>query len=96
MGDVTGIPADVLITIHVKSVSGREAGAATMKGSGIWQAVVTDASGLDYIITADAEGLVSDPISYTIHLDGQTAYLVVDGHVTDQEAIDLDFDFKPK
>ena len=65
-------------------------------GNGTWQAVVTDASGLDYIITAEAEGYVSAPISYTIHLEGLSAYLVENEQVTDQEASHLDFRFAPK
>jgi hypothetical protein len=95
-GDVTGVPTDTLVTIHIKNPAGRESGALTMRGSGIWQAVVTDASGLDYNITAEADGYGSDPISYTIHLEGQMAYLVENGRVTDREAVDLDFDFKPR
>ncbi len=65
-------------------------------GDGTWQAVVTGASGVDYIITADAEGYVSAPSSYTIHLEGLSAYLVENGQVTDQEASHLDFRFEPK
>ena len=65
-------------------------------GDGTWQAVVTDASGVDHIITAEAEGYASSPISYTIHLEGLSAYLVENGQVTDQEASHLDFHFEPK
>jgi hypothetical protein len=65
-------------------------------GNGIWQAVVTDASGVDYTVTAEAEGYVSAPISYTIHLEGLEAFLVENGQITDQEALHLDFHFEPK
>jgi len=57
---------------------------------------VTEASGLDYIVTAEAEGYISQPISYTIHISGDTAYVVRDGQVTDEEAVHLDFLFVPK
>jgi len=95
-GDVTGVPTDTLIIIHIQTPAGWEAVTESMMGSGVWQVVVTAASGLDYIITAEAEGYGSDPISYTIHLEGPMAYLVANGHVTDREAVDLDFDFKPR
>jgi len=65
-------------------------------GNGSWQAVVTDASGVDYIITAEADRYVSAPISYTIHLEGLAASLVENGQLTDQEASHLDFHFEPK
>jgi len=95
-GEVSGVRTDMLITVHIKSIAGREAHAVTRRGSGIWQAVVTDASGLDYIITAEAEGYISEPISYTIHLEGEIAYLVENGSVSDKEAVGLDFRFELK
>jgi hypothetical protein len=57
---------------------------------------VTEASGLDYIVTAEAEGYISQPISYTIHISGDTAYVVREGQVTNEEAVHLDFHFIPK
>jgi hypothetical protein len=65
-------------------------------GNGTWQAVVTDASGVDYIVTAEAEGYAIAPISYTIHLEALEAFLIENGQVTDQEASHLDFRFEPK
>ncbi|MCL6543513.1 MAG: hypothetical protein K6T87_23485 [Roseiflexus sp.] len=50
----------------------------------------------NYVVTAEAEGYVSKPISYTIHISGDTAYLVRNGQVTNEEAIHLDFHFMPK
>lgn len=85
-----------LVSIHVRTFAGWEALTETMMGNGTWQAVVTDASGVDYIVTADADGYVSTPISYTIHLEGLAAYLVENGQLTDQEASHLDFHFLPK
>jgi len=54
---------------------------------------VHKAGGFDYIVTAEAEGYISQPISYTIHINGDTAYVVRDGQVTDEEAVHLDFHF---
>jgi hypothetical protein len=95
-GEISGVSEDTLVTFHVRTPTGREALTGTMMGNGIWQAVVTDASGVDYSVTAEAEGYVSAPVSYTIHLEGLTAYLVENGQVTDREASNLDFHFEPK
>jgi len=57
---------------------------------------VTEAGGLDYIVTTEVEGYISQPISYTIHISGETAYVVRNGRVTNEEAVHLDFHFVPK
>jgi hypothetical protein len=44
-------------------------------------------------MTAEATGYSSNPVSYTIHLSGTTAYLVEDGQTTAKEALRLDFHF---
>ncbi len=95
-GEISGVSESTLVTFHIRTLAGREALTGTMMGNGTWQTVVTDASGVDYIITAEAEGYVSAPISYTIHLEGLSAYLVENGQVTGQEASHLDFHFEPK
>jgi hypothetical protein len=56
--------------------------------------VVTQASGVDYVVTAEAEGYVSQPISYSIRLSGTTAY-VVEGDQIRDEAVHLDFHLDP-
>jgi hypothetical protein len=61
-----------------------------------WQITVNKAEGLNYVITAEAGGYVSQPVSYTIHISADTAYIVRNGQVTDDEAIHLDFHFVPK
>jgi len=94
-GQIAGVADDVLVTIHVHTPSRWEAGTFTRLGSGLWQAVVTEASGVDYIVTAEAEGYVSTPISYTIHLSGMVAYMVEGGQITTNEALHLDFHFEP-
>ncbi len=95
-GEISGVPDGTLVTIHVRTLGGWET--RTVKGPfpGLWESVVTEASGIDYIVTAEAEGYVSQPISYTIHISDDTAYVVRDGQATDEEAIHLDFHFVPK
>ncbi len=94
-GDISGVHQNTLITIHVCTTDGREASYITRQGNGIWEAVVTDVSGIDYLITAEAVGFISSPISYSIHLDDMTAFLNEHGLVTSTEASRLDFHFKP-
>jgi len=95
-GEVSGVPDGTLVTIHIRTPEGWEARTGKGPSPGPWEAVVTEASGLDYIVTAEAEGYISQPISYTIHISGDTAYVVRDSQVTDEEAIHLDFHFAPK
>ena len=94
-GEISGIPDDTLVTIRIETLNGWDAVTAYGRLSSTWKAVVTEASGLDYYVTAEAEGYVSQPESYMFHLSGETAYLVRDGQVTDEEAIHLDFHFVP-
>jgi len=95
-GEILGLPDGTIVTIHIRTPKGREAYTVGGPSPGPWEAVVTEASGLDYIVTAEAEGYISEPVSYTIHISGDTAYVVRDGQVTDEEAIHLDFHFVPK
>jgi hypothetical protein len=95
LGQISGVFDDTLITIHVQTLKGWEARSITRQGDGIWESIVTDASGIDYIVTAEAYGYTSVPISYTIHLEGMTAYMVEDGQITTKEAVHLDFHFNP-
>jgi len=95
-GEVSGVPDGTLVTLHIRTPEGRDA--HTVKGPfpGLWEAVVTEASGLDYVVSAEVEEYISQPLSYTIHISGDTAYVVCDGQVTDKEALHLDFHFVPK
>jgi len=92
-GQISGLTGNILFTIHITTPEGREAVYHTQRGNGRWRAVVTKASGLDYIVTASAEGYVSSPISYTISISGTAAYLVDAGQMTSNEASQLDFNF---
>ncbi len=95
-GEISGVPEGTLVTVHIRTPNGWEA--RTIKGPfpGLWESVVTEASGTDYIVTAEAEGYISQPNSYTIHISDDTAYVVRDGEVTDEEALHLDFHFTPE
>lgn len=95
-GQISGLPEDVQATIYVRTPQGRTVSWGGAKAGVPWQAIVHKAGGFDYIVTAEAEGYISQPISYTIHINGDTAYVVRDGQVTDEEAIHLDFHFVPK
>jgi hypothetical protein len=94
-GQISGISANTLVTVHIHTSSGQETGYVTQQGNGPWEAIVRDVAGLDYIMTAEAKGYTSKPVSYTIHLSGTTAYLVEDGQITAKEALNLDFHFAP-
>jgi hypothetical protein len=95
-GQILDLPNDVAVTIRVHTLAGREVRWREQLGPGSWKVVITKAGGVDYVVTAEAEGYISQPISYTIHISGDTAYVVRDGQVTDEEAIHLDFHFVPK
>jgi len=95
-GEISGLPDGTTVTIHIRTPKGREAYTVGGPSPGPWEAVVTEASGLDYIVTAEVEGYISQPISYTIHISGDTAYVVRDDRVTNEEAVHLDFHFVPE
>ena len=94
-GEISGVLEDTLVYFHVYTPDGWEAHWGTRPGNGSWQAVVTEASGIEYTVTADAEGFICTPTSYSIRLIGLSAYLVEDGLLTDIEALHLDFHFEP-
>lgn len=92
-GQISGLSDDTLLTIHVHTPIGREAIYHTQRGNGHWEIVVTNASGVDYVVTAEAEGYESSPTSYAIHLNETKAYVVEAGQATRNEAVHLDFQF---
>jgi hypothetical protein len=95
-GNITGIPEGALVRVHIRTPEGWEAIVVNRKGSGIWETVLTKASGVDYIVTAEVQDFVSTPISYTLHLEDTKVYFVENRQVTDQEAVNLDFEFAPR
>lgn len=94
-GKISGLPEGAFLTIHIHTLDDREI--ATIRGQNqkTWEAVITDRTALDYRVSAKADGYISKPISYTINLQGDCAYLVLGGQVTNEEAIHLDFHFEP-
>jgi len=94
-GQISGLPRNATVTMRVHTLAGREVGRREQLGPGSWKIVITKAGGVDYVVTTEAEGYVSQPISYTIHISGDTAYVVRDGQVTDEEAVQLDFHLVP-
>ncbi len=91
-GQFSGLPDNVLVTFYVRTLTGREAVWGTWPSGGFWEATVAVSEG-NYVVTAETEGYVSQPISYTIYIDDEVAYVVRNGQITDEEAIHLDFDF---
>jgi hypothetical protein len=94
-GEFLGLSGDDLITIHIYTISGQEIQWGTRRGNGTWESVIPNNPDLDYVVTADVEGYNSIPISYTIHVDGKTAFLIENSKVTTNEALHLDFYFDP-
>ena len=92
-GQISGLSDNTLATVYVRLPSGRVV-LWGERGNGPWEFVVTATGGADKIVVAEAEGYVSQPISYTIHLSGTTAHVVEGGQITD-EALHLDFHFDP-
>ena len=95
-GQILDLPNDVAVTIRVHTLAGREVRWREQLGAGSWEVVITKAGSADYVVTAEAEGYISQPISYTIHISGDTAYVVRNSQATDEAAVHLDFHFVPK
>jgi len=93
-GNITGVPEGIPVRIYLRTPKGWEAVIVNREGSGKWETVVTDGSGVDYIVTAEALDFISTPISYSIHLEDIKVYLLENGVITDKEAVNLDFHFK--
>jgi hypothetical protein len=62
-------------------------------GNSVWAMTLRRGVGLDYSITAKADGYISTPISYTVHLSGTQAFITDHGIVTSAPADHLDFQF---
>ena len=95
-GEISGLPDNVTVTIRVRTLGGQEVLWGKQPGTGSWKVAITKAGGVDYAVTAEAEKYVSQPVSYIIHISDDTAYLVRDGQVSNEEAIHLDFHFVRK
>lgn len=94
-GEISGVGEDTLVTIYRRTPGGRRVGYSTRRGNGSWKATLTLDSGADYVVTAEAPAYVPQPISYTIYLSEEAAYLVLDGELHGR-AVGLDFHFVPE
>jgi hypothetical protein len=96
-GQFTGVSDDLVVRFSIYTLSGRRAGFGSRLSNGQWEAVVTEASGHDYFLTAEAEGYVSQPLRYTLHVSGTT--VTVDNPAGEpwvgEEVMSLDFHFVP-
>lgn len=92
-GQFSGLPENPLITIYIRTTHGQETQWGTRLGNGPWESVIPNNPDIDYIITAEVEGYQSTPTSYSIHVEGTTAFLIENGQVTTNEALHLDFHF---
>lgn len=94
-GEFSGLPDYTLVTIHIFTLSGQEIQWGTRRGNGTWESVIPNNPDQDYVVTAEVEGYTSTPISYSVHTDGITAFLIDNGKITTNEALHLDFYFDP-
>ncbi len=74
-GGFSGLPDNTLITIYTYTLSGQEIQWGTRRGNGSWEYVIPNNPDQDYVII-EVEGYASIPISYTVHVDVKTAFLV--------------------
>lgn len=94
-GIVSGLEAGYLVRINVYQEDGASAGFATMPNTGAWE-IDLRPLGEDehYIVSAEVEGYVSQPISYTVGFEDETP-IVINGEQAGEEAVHLDFHFSP-
>lgn len=92
-GEFSGLADNTLVTLHIRTTAGEEIQWGTRRGNGPWESVIPNNPDVDYIVTAEADAYQSTPISYSIHVDGTTAFLIEDEQVTFTEAQHLDFHF---
>jgi hypothetical protein len=93
-GEISGVGEDALVTVYRHTPAGRQAGYFTRRGDGLWEVTLSQ-SDPEYVVTAEAPGYSCEPISYTVRVSGETAYLVQDGQLV-VPALSVDFHFVPK
>jgi len=91
----TGLDDSNLVRIYFRTLSGETPLTGSHPGNGELRVVLPDRQGIIYGVTAEAKGYVSDPISYTIQLNGEIFYIVENGQVTSNEPSVLKFQFTP-
>ena len=95
-GTISGLlNSDDLATVHAYTVTGWEKMYFTREGNGPWEAIITNPDESEYYtITAEAEGYTTQPASYKIKIEGETAYVVKNNEIG-EEALHIDFQFSP-
>lgn len=91
----TGFDESAIGYVYFRTLSGHVPVWGSRPGNGEKIVVLPERQGEIYIVTAEAEGYVSDPISYTIQLSDDAFYMVKDGQITSIEVSNLKFQFKP-
>jgi hypothetical protein len=94
-GEIFGVLDDTIVYIRVYLPDGWQRSWSARSGNGPWLGDIAGTSETDCTVTADAEGFICTPTSYSIRLVGLSAYLVEDGRLTDIEALQLDFHCEP-
>lgn len=80
---------DDLVTVHIYDENGHEVIYGTHSGNGPWEMIVTNiVPNKDYIVSVEADGYGSQPITYTISIDTQSEQMA-------EIVSDLDFYFIP-
>jgi hypothetical protein len=94
MGRMTGLSDNTIITFRITTFDGDEILWGTRQGEGPWEAIISNTrDGEDYIVSVEADGYRSEPVSYSIYVDELTAYMIEDDEIADKEAKHLDFHF---
>lgn len=93
-GTIYGVPDDILVTKNILEVDTNwRVNHSEQFGSGPWQTVVT-AKCFPCVVTAEADGYISHPTSYTVNVVDGIAYIFNDGHLEGMGAVFLNFYFE--
>jgi hypothetical protein len=91
----SGLNDDTLAKIFFRTLSGDEPLRGSHPGNGEMDVILPEKLGAKYIVAAEAEGYVSNPISYTIQISGTLVYMVEDNQIAPNEVLELEFQFEP-
>jgi len=91
----SGLKDDTLARIFFRTPSGDEPLRGSHPGNGEMDVILPEQQGTKYIVIAEAEGYVSNPISYTIQISGTLVYPVENSQIASSEVLILEFQFEP-
>lgn len=91
----SGLDGSALGYLYVRTLGGHVAVWGSRPGDGEKRVVLPERQGIIYSVTAESEGYVSDPLNYTIQLNGDIFYMVKNGQATSEEISVLNFKFTP-